>query len=157
MMQVYQLTLSPANMGSPRRVSVLKANIRKMQVCCHLYSKHKTRPLIIPCVQSCVFLKLRPGQLPMLGGCRNTPLPAPFAYRETAAPAFLYRHAPFLLLGFMLQLIARHLLHTLNVIVVESFTTPHHYCPMCVQQLPALTVTKYRRKGHKIRAFEVKS
>ena len=97
MMQVYQLTLSPANMGSPRRVSVLKANIRKMQVCCHLYSKHKTRPLIIPCVQSCVFLKLRPGQLPMLGGCRNTPLPAPFAYRETAAPAFLYRHAPFLL------------------------------------------------------------
>ena len=72
----------------------------------------------------------------------NTPLPAPFTYRETAAPAFLYRHAPFLLLGFMFQLIARHLLHTLNIIVVESFTTPHHYCPMSVQPLPALTVTK---------------
>ncbi|MEF2950503.1 MAG: hypothetical protein U0O29_08500, partial [Oscillospiraceae bacterium] len=26
-------------------------------------------------------------------------------------------------------------------IVVESFTTPHHYCPMSVQPLPALTVT----------------
>ena len=51
------------------------------------------------------------------------------------------RHAPFLLLGFMFQLIARHLLHTLNIIVVESFTTPHHYCPMSVQPLPALTVT----------------
>lgn len=63
-------------------------------------------------------------------------------HRETAAPAFLYRHAPFLLLGFMFQLIARHLLHTLNIIVVESFTTPHHYCPMSVQPLPALTVTK---------------
>lgn len=55
---------------------------------------------------------------------------------------FEYRHAPFLLLGFMFQLIARHLLHTLNIIVVESFTTPHHYCPMSVQPLPALTVTK---------------
>ena len=43
----------------------------------------------------------------------------------------------------MFQLIARHLLHTLNIIVVESFTTPHHYCPMSVQPLPALTVTKY--------------
>ena len=32
----------------------------------------------------------------------------------------------------MFQLIARHLLHTLNIIVVESFTTPHHYCPMSV-------------------------
>ena len=42
----------------------------------------------------------------------------------------------------MFQLIARHLLHTLNVIVVESFTTPHHYCPMSVQPLPALTVTQ---------------
>ena len=60
MMQVYQLTLSPANMGSPRRVSVLQANTRKMQVCCHLYSKHKTRSLIIPCVQSCVF-KIKTG------------------------------------------------------------------------------------------------
>lgn len=52
MMQVYQLTLSPAKMGSHRRVSVLKANTRKMQVCCHLYllQKHKTRSLIIPCV-----------------------------------------------------------------------------------------------------------
>ncbi len=40
----------------------------------------------------------------------------------------------------MFQLIARHLLHTLNIIVVESFTTPHHYCPMSVQPLPALTV-----------------
>ncbi|MDD7000351.1 MAG: hypothetical protein PUI35_03155, partial [Oscillibacter sp.] len=47
----------------------------------------------------------------------------------------------FLLPGFMFQLIARHLLHTLNIIVVESFTTPHHYCPMSVQPLPALTVT----------------
>jgi len=26
--------------------------------------------------------------------------------------------------------------------VVESFTTPHHYCPMSVQPLPALTVTE---------------
>ena len=43
----------------------------------------------------------------------------------------------------MFQLIARHLLHTLNIIVVESFTTPHHYCPMSVQPLPALTVTFY--------------
>ena len=76
-----------------------------------------------------------------VSGCRNTPLPAPFTYRETAAPAFLYRHAPFLLLGFMFQLIARHLLHTLNIIVVESFTTPHHYCPMSVQPLLAFTVT----------------
>lgn len=42
----------------------------------------------------------------------------------------------------MFQLIARHLLHTLNIIVVESFTTPHHYCPMSVQPLPALTVTQ---------------
>jgi len=42
----------------------------------------------------------------------------------------------------MFQLIARHLLHTLNIIVVESFTTPHYYCPMSVQPLPALTVTK---------------
>lgn len=41
----------------------------------------------------------------------------------------------------MFQLIARHLLHTLNIIVVESFTTPHHYCPMSVQPLPAFTVT----------------
>ena len=41
----------------------------------------------------------------------------------------------------MFQLIARHLLHTLNIIVVESFTTPHHNCPMSVQPLPALTVT----------------
>ena len=41
--------------------------------------------------------------------------------------------------------IARHLLHTLNIIVVESFTTPHHYCPMSVQPLPALTVTLYQR------------
>ena len=77
-------------------------------------------------------------------------LPAPFAYRETAAPAFLYRHAPFLLLGFMFQLIARHLLHTLNVIVVESFTTPHHYCPMSVQPLPAFTVTRSRCRWHEI-------
>ena len=43
----------------------------------------------------------------------------------------------------MFQLIARHLLHTLNIIVVESFTTPHHYCPMSVQPLPALTVTSF--------------
>ena len=43
----------------------------------------------------------------------------------------------------MFQLIARHLLHTLNVIVVESFTTPHHYCPMSVQPPSALTVTKH--------------
>lgn len=42
----------------------------------------------------------------------------------------------------MFQLIARHLLHTLNVIVVESFTTPHHYCPICVQPLSVLTVTE---------------
>ena len=54
------------------------------------------------------------------------------------------RHAPFLLLGFMFQLIARHLLHTLNIIVVESFTTPHHYCPMSVQPPSALTVTERR-------------
>ena len=46
----------------------------------------------------------------------------------------------------MFQLIARHLLHTLNIIVVESFTTPHHYCPMSVQPLPALTVTKEEKK-----------
>lgn len=46
----------------------------------------------------------------------------------------------------MFQLIARHLLHTLNIIVVESFTTPHHYCPMSVQPLPALTVTM--KKDH---------
>ena len=43
------------------------------------------------------------------------------------------------------HLIARHLLHTLNIIVVESFTTPHHYCPMSVQPLPALTVTINQR------------
>ena len=45
----------------------------------------------------------------------------------------------------MFQLIARHLLHTLNIIVVESFTTPHYYCPMSVQPLPALTVTTHQR------------
>ena len=28
-----------------------------------------------------------------------------------------------------------------NVIVVGSFTTPHHYCPMCVQPSSVLTVT----------------
>ncbi|MFY0388746.1 hypothetical protein ACOMD2_08550, partial [Hominicoprocola fusiformis] len=56
-------------------------------------------------------------------------------------------HAPFLLLGFMFQLIARHLLHTLNIIVVESFTTPRHYCPMSVQPLPVLTVTTKRSFG----------
>ena len=32
-----------------------------------------------------------------------------YAYRETAAPAFLYRQAPFLLLGFMFQFIAHYL------------------------------------------------
>ena len=46
----------------------------------------------------------------------------------------------------MFQLIARHLLHTLNIIVVESFTTPHHYCPMSVQPPSALTVTM--KKDH---------
>ena len=50
----------------------------------------------------------------------------------------------------MFQLIARHLLHTLNIIVVESFTTPHHYCPMSVQPLPAFTVTKEKRPVAKI-------
>ena len=50
----------------------------------------------------------------------------------------------------MFQLIARHLLHTLNIIVVESFTTPHHYCPMSVQPLPALTVTD----SHEITLYE---
>ena len=35
-------------------------------------------------------------------------LPAPFAYGETAAPAFLYSYVPFLLLGFVFQFIARH-------------------------------------------------
>ena len=49
----------------------------------------------------------------------------------------------------MFQLIARHLLHTLNIIVVESFTTPHHYCPMSVQPLPAFTVTSKRAKKEK--------
>ena len=47
----------------------------------------------------------------------------------------------------MFQLIARHLLHTLNIIVVESFTTPHYYCPMSVQPLPALTVTANRTRN----------
>ena len=40
--------------------------------------------------------------------CCNTLLPAPFAYGETAAPAFLYSYVPFLLLGFVFQFIARH-------------------------------------------------
>ena len=35
-------------------------------------------------------------------------LPAPFAYGETAAAAFLYSYVPFLLLGFVFQFIARH-------------------------------------------------
>ena len=35
-------------------------------------------------------------------------LPAPFAYGETAAPAFLYSYVPFLLLGFVFQFLARH-------------------------------------------------
>jgi hypothetical protein len=30
---------------------------------------------------------------------------------------------------------------------VESFTTPHHYCPMSVQPLPALTVTYQHYQG----------
>ena len=67
--------------------------------------------------------------------------PSPFAYGETAVPAFLYSYAPFLLLGFVFQFIARHLLHTLNIIVVGSFATSHHYCPMSVQPPSALTVT----------------
>ena len=54
----------------------------------------------------------------------------------------------------MFQLIARHLLHTLNIIVVESFTTPHHYCPMSVQPLPALTVTYEKQKSSKSDDFE---
>ena len=45
-------------------------------------------------------------------GCRNTPLPAPFACGETAAAAFLDGHTPFLLLRFVFQFIACHLLHT---------------------------------------------
>ena len=51
----------------------------------------------------------------------------------------------------MFQLIARHLLHTLNIIVVESFTTPHHYCPMSVQPLPALTVTTLLQKSPNVK------
>jgi hypothetical protein len=54
----------------------------------------------------------------------------------------------------MFQLIARHLLHTLNIIVVESFTTPHHYCPMSVQPLPALTVTRFLSFAHHTRGKE---
>ena len=53
----------------------------------------------------------RPAKLAK-SGCRNTPLPASFAYGETAAAAVLYSYVPFLLLGFMFQLIARHLLYT---------------------------------------------
>jgi hypothetical protein len=30
---------------------------------------------------------------------------------------------------------------------VESFTTPHHYCPMSVQPLPAFTVTLLQRRS----------
>ena len=56
----------------------------------------------------------------------------------------------------MFQLIARHLLHTLNIIVVESFTTPHHYCPMSVQPLPALTVTILKRERYYGRRFTCK-
>lgn len=37
--------------------------------------------------------------------------------------------------------VERFLLHTLNIIVVESFTTPHHYCSMCVQPPAVLTLT----------------
>ena len=47
-------------------------------------------------------------------GCRNAPLPASFTYGETAAAAFLYSYVPFLLLGFVFQFIARHLLYTLE-------------------------------------------
>ena len=68
--------------------------------------------------------------------------PVPFAYGETAAAAFLYSYVPFLFLGFVFQFIARHLLYTTErVIVVGSFATSHHYCPMSVQPLSALTVT----------------
>ncbi len=73
--------------------------------------------------------------------CCNTLLPAPFAYGETAAAAFLYSYVPFLLLGFVFQFIARHLLHTLNIIVVGSFAMFRYYCPMSVQPPSALTVT----------------
>ena len=49
---------------------------------------------------------------------------------------------------------ARHLLHILNVIVAESFTTPHHYCPMCVQPPSVLTVTLrlglFKRSLHRL-------
>ena len=70
-------------------------------------------------------------------------LPAPFAYGETAAPAFLYSYVPFLLLGFVFQFIARHLLYTPERVIVEgSFATSHHYCPMSVQPSSALTVTE---------------
>ena len=85
----------------------------------------------------------RPAKLAK-SGCRNAPLPASFAYGETAAAAFLYSYVPFLLLGFVFQFIARHLLYTLNIIVVESFATSHHYCPMSVQPPSALTVTLMR-------------
>ena len=75
----------------------------------------------------------RPAKLAK-SGCRNVPLPASFTYGETAAPAFLYSYVPFLLLGFVFQFIARHLLYTPEcVIVVGSFATSHHYCSMCVQ------------------------
>ena len=53
----------------------------------------------------------------------------------------------------MFQLIARHLLHTLYIIVVESFTTPHHYCHMSVQPLPAFTVTKQVYLQHRSKPF----
>ena len=46
-------------------------------------------------------------------------------------------------LGFVFQFIARHLLYTPErVIVVGSFATSHHYCPMSVQPPSALTVTE---------------
>ena len=73
--------------------------------------------------------------------------PVPFAYGETAAAAFLYSYVPFLLLGFVFQFIARHLLYTTErVIVVGSFATSHHYCLMSVQPPSALTVAFFPRR-----------
>ena len=58
-------------------------------------------------------MRLLSAYLPtVIGGCCNAPLLAPFAYGETAAAAFLYSYVPFLLLGFVFQFIARHLLYT---------------------------------------------
>ena len=72
-----------------------------------------------------------------------------FIYGKAAAPAFLYSHTPFLLLGFVFQFIARHLLYSperYSVGKLRNFPTLlSHVCPVavCFYGYPASTPEEY--------------